>query len=94
MALVKKYSPRWNQVSRGLNLMNVMDSYSHLLDPILLLFYSGFRLPEGFDEHPHRGFQTISYITEGCMYHEDSKGHKGKLNAGDCLLYTSDAADE
>lgn len=54
-----------------------------LLDPFLLLDLGSFKLPAGFPEHPHRGFETVSYILEGQIDHEDSKGHKGLKNKGD-----------
>ena len=41
------------------------------------------RLPNGFPDHPHRGQQTVSYLLSGEILHEDFKGHKGKLSAGD-----------
>lgn len=53
------------------------------LDPWLLLDSFRGRLPAAFPDHPHRGFETIMYTTEGTFLHEDFKGHTGKLTAGD-----------
>lgn len=55
-------------------------------DPFLLLdeFQAG--LPAGFPDHPHRGFTTVTYVledSEGSFCHEDFKGHKGTIRAGD-----------
>lgn len=36
----------------------------------------------GFPEHPHRGFETVTYMVEGAMGHEDSIGSKGVLRSG------------
>lgn len=36
----------------------------------------------GFPPHPHRGFETITYILHGGITHEDSMGHKGEVHAG------------
>ena len=36
----------------------------------------------GAPDHPHRGFETITYLLQGSMEHEDSFGHKGKIKAG------------
>lgn len=52
-----------------------------MLDPYLLLawFQPGFR---GFEEHPHRGFETVTYMLSGRIVHADSKGNRGALEAG------------
>ena len=56
-------------------------------DPFLMLdeFYSDD--PEdylaGFPSHPHRGFETVTYMLEGHMRHEDSRGNRGDLGPGD-----------
>lgn len=36
----------------------------------------------GFPDHPHRGFETVSYMLEGRMRHHDSAGHEGLLQPG------------
>jgi redox-sensitive bicupin YhaK (pirin superfamily) len=36
----------------------------------------------GFPDHPHRGFETITYMLEGRMRHRDSAGHEGLLGNG------------
>lgn len=36
----------------------------------------------GAPDHPHRGFETVSYILEGEVEHEDSAGHRGLIRAG------------
>jgi len=64
---------------------------SHLkkLDPFLMLDHFNARLPAGFPDHPHRGFETVTYMLSGTMYHEDFKGHKGIINPGDCQWMTA-----
>src|SRR3970040_420582 len=37
----------------------------------------------GFPSHPHRGFETVTYMLDGHMRHEDSRGHRGDLGPGD-----------
>jgi redox-sensitive bicupin YhaK (pirin superfamily) len=37
----------------------------------------------GFPDHPHRGFQTVTYMLEGKMRHHDNKGHSGVIGPGD-----------
>jgi len=62
---------------------------SHLsrLDPFLMLdeFYSDDPkdyLP-GFPSHPHRGFETVTYMIDGFMRHADSMGNSGVIGPGD-----------
>ena len=43
----------------------------------------------GAPDHPHRGFETVTYMLEGQFEHEDSVGHKGTLNAGDVQWMTA-----
>jgi hypothetical protein len=56
------------------------------LDPFLLLDEFGSDDPEayiaGFPDHPHRGFETVTYMLEGRMRHKDNKGHEGVLTSG------------
>lgn len=47
------------------------------------------RLPAGFPDHPHRGFETITYMQEGVVHHEDFKGHKGTIGPGDIQWMTA-----
>nr|XP_012640219.1 pirin isoform X1 [Microcebus murinus] len=60
------------------------------LDPFLLFDeFKGGR-PGGFPDHPHRGFETVSYLLEGgSMAHEDFCGHVGKMNPGDLQWMTA-----
>ncbi|XP_033057309.1 pirin [Trachypithecus francoisi] len=55
------------------------------LDPFLLFDeFKGGR-PGGFPDHPHRGFETVSYLLEGgSMAHEDFCGHTGQMNQEIC----------
>ncbi|OZJ02487.1 hypothetical protein BZG36_04367 [Bifiguratus adelaidae] len=52
-------------------------------DPFLLLDDFTIQPPAGFPDHPHRGFETVTYLLEGEVHHEDHKGHKGKIGPGD-----------
>ena len=45
----------------------------------------------GAPDHPHRGFETVSYILSGELEHEDSAGHRGVLRAGDVQWMTAGA---
>ena len=56
------------------------------LDPFLMLDAFGTDKAEdyiaGFPDHPHRGFETVTYMLEGQMRHRDSAGHEGLLGPG------------
>jgi redox-sensitive bicupin YhaK (pirin superfamily) len=65
-----------------------------VLDPFLLLDEAGpteYAPGEatGAPDHPHRGFETISYVLEGDLVHEDSAGHRGELRSGDVQWMTA-----
>lgn len=60
------------------------------LDPFLLLDQLvECELPNGFPDHAHRGFETVSYVISGSMRHEDFCGHEGVLSAGDVQWMTA-----
>lgn len=56
------------------------------LDPFLLLDEFGTDNPDdyiaGFPPHPHRGFETVTYMIDGHMRHEDHLGNVGELKSG------------
>lgn len=56
------------------------------LDPFLMLDAFGSDNPDdyiaGFPDHPHRGFETVTYMLSGRMRHRDSAGHEGLLGDG------------
>jgi redox-sensitive bicupin YhaK (pirin superfamily) len=65
-----------------------------LADPFLLLDEMGpitYAPGEavGAPDHPHRGFETVTYILDGETQHEDSAGHRGVLSAGDVQWMTA-----
>ena len=43
----------------------------------------------GFPSHPHRGFETVTYMLDGHMLHEDHMGNRGDLKAGDVQWMTA-----
>jgi redox-sensitive bicupin YhaK (pirin superfamily) len=46
---------------------------------------------KGAPDHPHRGFETVSYMLAGDLEHKDSRGHTGRLGAGDVQWMTAGA---
>ena len=69
-------------------------SMNRILSPFLLLDEMGPNVTGpgeavGAPWHPHRGFETVTYLLDGRMQHEDSAGNKGELNPGDVQWMTA-----
>jgi redox-sensitive bicupin YhaK (pirin superfamily) len=64
-----------------------------MLDPFLLLDEFGTDRPEdyigGFPDHPHRGFETVTYMLDGRMRHKDNHGNEGLLVPGSVQWMTA-----
>ncbi|CDP13757.1 unnamed protein product [Coffea canephora] len=58
-------------------------------DPFLALDEFSVSAPGGFPDHPHRGFETVTYMLQGAVTHEDFKGHKGTIKEGDLQWMTA-----
>ena len=63
-------------------------------DPFLLLDEMGPIVissgeAKGAPDHPHRGFETVTYMVDGTFEHKDSQGHSGKIKAGDVQWMTA-----
>jgi hypothetical protein len=63
------------------------------IDPFLMLDEFGSDEPTeylaGFPDHPHRGFETVTYMVEGRFRHKDNKGHEGLLETGGAQWMTA-----
>jgi len=63
------------------------------LDPFLMLDEFGTDRPEdylaGFPDHPHRGFETVTYMLDGRMRHKDNHGNEGVLVPGSVQWMTA-----
>ncbi len=71
----------------GVRLTRVIGSAAMpMLDPFLMLDEFGSEKPGdyigGFPSHPHRGFETVTYMLDGRMRHEDNHGNEGLLTPG------------
>ncbi len=71
----------------GVKLTRVLhQTLQQRLDPYLMLDAFGSDNPGdyigGFPDHPHRGFETVTYMIAGRMRHRDSAGHEGLLQNG------------
>src|ERR1041384_1797859 len=65
-------------------------------DPFLLLdemgpMELGPNQAKGAPDHPHRGFETVTYMLSGEMQHKDSRGHAGRLTPADVQSRTAGA---
>jgi redox-sensitive bicupin YhaK (pirin superfamily) len=57
--------------------------------PFLMLSEDWFAAPRGFEAHPHRGMQTVTFVLEGALEHKDHTGGHGVLRAGDVQWMTA-----
>ena len=78
----------------GVKLTRVIGSPQlDMLDPFLLLDEFGTDRAEdylaGFPDHPHRGFETVTYMLDGRMRHKDNHGNEGLLVPGSVQWMTA-----
>ena len=77
----------------GVSLFRSIGSSQGRVDPFLMLDEFSTENPQdyiaGFPAHPHRGFETVTYMIEGHMLHEDHLGNKGHLRSGDVQWMTA-----
>jgi len=78
---------RATQDGDGVKLTRVLtQDLQQRLDPFLMLDHFASDDPNdyggGFPDHPHRGFETVTYMVAGRMRHKDSAGHEGLLQNG------------
>jgi len=71
----------------GVNMRRLIGTQQlNYLDPFLLLDAFGSDEPNdyigGFPSHPHRGFETVTYLLAGKMRHKDNAGNEGVIEAG------------
>jgi len=66
-----------------------------MIDPFLMLDWFHSDTPQdylaGFPDHPHRGFETVTYMLAGKMRHGDNKGNDGVVGPGDIQWMTAGA---
>lgn len=80
-------SGAWVSDGAGVKLLRALTpDLQRRLDPFLLLDEFRSDNPDdylaGFPDHPHRGFETVTYMLAGRMRHRDNAGHEGLLAAG------------
>jgi len=74
---------------RGHRVRRLIDgSAAALTDPFLVMAEDW--MPRGtFPLHPHRGFETVTFVLDGSIEHRDSAGNGGVINAGDAQWMTA-----
>ncbi|HJA40373.1 MAG TPA: pirin family protein [Firmicutes bacterium] len=92
--VVQKVKGYLTQDGAGVNLVRVLGHETiEQYDPILMLDSFDSRNPDdytaGFPIHPHRGIETISYVSSGKMMHRDSLGHSDTIEDGEVQWMTA-----
>jgi redox-sensitive bicupin YhaK (pirin superfamily) len=95
VSIVRKPSLHW--VGDGFPVRTVFsfDSLGYRISPFLLLDYAGpakfapADKPRGVDEHPRRGFETVTIVYQGELEHRDSAGNHGRIGPGDVQWMTA-----
>ena len=92
--IVKTITGMQTSDGAGVNLTRIIGSPElNMLDPFLLLDEFGSDNPNdyiaGFPPHPHRGFETITYMLNGKWQHNDSAGNEGLLGDGSIQWMTA-----
>ncbi|WP_312642636.1 pirin family protein [Hydrogenoanaerobacterium sp.] len=90
--------PPTHWVGNGFEVSNYFPSGKNLLErftPFILLDYNAPRefppseTPKGVGQHPHRGFETVTFAFEGAVEHHDNKGNHGIIYPGDVQWMTA-----
>lgn len=90
-------SPAQHWVGDGFPVRSILSSQrlGQAISPFLLLDYGGpMEFPPteqslGVDEHPHRGFETVTIVYHGELEHRDSAGNSGRIGPGDVQWMTA-----
>jgi len=95
LGVFEKGSTHW--VGDGFPVRNMFPSngVESEINPFLMLDYAGPKSfsptnkPRGVDEHPHRGFETVTIAYKGSVEHRDSSGNSGTIGPGDVQWMTA-----
>lgn len=93
--VISAFSPMETSDGAGVKLHRVFGGMNtvKITDPFLLLDHFGSNRIEdyisGFPWHPHRGIETVTYLLEGKVDHEDSVGNRGSIFPGDLQWMTA-----
>ncbi|MCW3462792.1 pirin family protein [Chitinophaga nivalis] len=94
-------APAPHMVGDGFRVQSVLPggtrSQNNLISPFILMDYGApayfppTNKPRGVDQHPHKGFETVTVVYQGELEHRDSTGSYGKLAPGDVQWMTAGA---
>ncbi len=95
LQVLKSPAPHW--VGDGFHVRTMLSYHRNgaTVSPFLLLDHGGpteivpSLKPRGVDEHPHRGFETVTIVYAGELEHRDSAGSFGQISAGDVQWMTA-----
>jgi len=90
--ILKVVESKWQSEGRGAKVRRSIGRPElRNLDPFLLLdeFQGNANDGAGFPDHPHRGFETVSYLLEGKFVHEDFTRRRGEMGPGDLQWMTA-----
>jgi len=92
--LLQVYQARPSHDGDGVKINRIAGAQMHqVLDPFLMIDEinsdSAADYIGGFPEHPHRGFETITYMKAGRMRHRDHMGNEGVIGPGDVQWMTA-----
>lgn len=91
--LTKVIAGRQTSDGAGVKLKRIINPQLHQLDPFILFDEFGSDKPAdylgGFPDHPHRGFETVTYMLAGAMLHRDHLGNECHLQKGDVQWMTA-----
>ena len=85
-------APHWVGDGFPVRTIFTYQSLGEAISPFLLLDYAGparfepTDKPRGVEEHPHRGFETVTIVYQGRLEHRDSAGNHGTIGPGDVQL--------
>ena len=83
MKIEGRFSPKEQGEGDGAKVKRIIGSrFLPNMDPFLMLDLFKVRLPAGFPDHPHRGFETVTYMISGEVHHEDFRGNAGIIGPG------------
>eukprot|EP00761_Pharyngomonas_kirbyi_P013848 gb/GECH01013877.1/.p1 GENE.gb/GECH01013877.1/~~gb/GECH01013877.1/.p1 ORF type:complete len:277 (+),score=80.03 gb/GECH01013877.1/:1-831(+) len=89
MRFLKKAKAVYTSEGQGAKVYRSIGAVISDLDPFLMLDEFFVKPPAGFPDHPHRGFETVTYMLDGSFKHKDNKGNSGIINQGDVQWMTA-----
>ncbi|KAG9293443.1 hypothetical protein G9A89_009167 [Geosiphon pyriformis] len=85
----RSFLPKSQSEGLGSRVRRCLGQSHGRLDPFLICDIFESSVPGGFPDHPHRGFETVTYLLEGAVAHEDFIGNKGVIGPGDVQWMTA-----